>query len=249
MSIWAVLLVGAAQADEILIPFGAEVAYTLPVNGDAGVPVDVVPKVIFSVNCGDDVFPQSIELRDGDATVAETTYEACSEPAVSWRQLVELRPASELTPNTAYQIVVAGTTEFTSEFRTGTGYAAAAQGEPSVVLTSAVVNRRTRWISLAGDLTRAPDPDELSVVEVRTAGGAFVADIDSFTAYVPLDGSPPSELCVTPVQIDGAGREVAGDEGCMAVQDAGGCSSIGTAGGSLATLAAGLIARRRARRR
>lgn len=186
----------------------AYVSATVPAAGATDVPVDVAPALIWADDCS---MGGSFQLRlelDGEL-VAEHRVDAAS----GSRSGVGRMPLEqELLPNSEYRLVIQDSWQETELlFTTGEGLV---QGAAPPVVDSFSVEawENGDGFSLSGSLsaTQGADPDELSLLILRSLEGEVLAASDQTSSWLwfnEFSQDVPEELCVELVQQDGAGTE------------------------------------------
>jgi MYXO-CTERM domain-containing protein len=250
----ASLFVTAAHAEPAYC--GAiDIADTVPPPGAEGVPLDARPAIVFADGCRDARWGVRLTLAE-DGTEVPTVITGLDDLATTL--LVEVFPAEDLLPETAYALELTpddGAGELVSVgFITGATLVEGLTGEPTLSVQYAQYGGKANVIEMSWSAKAAADPDMLSVLQLRD--DALDRGIQSFA--VPATGATertllwrdstrPDEVCPQVRQIDGAGVATEWSEPvCTAVSGCGCASTSGTGAGIVGIVVAlGLLVRRR----
>lgn len=248
---FSLTLAAPAHAEMILCLLQASAG--APAAGATDVPIDAVPAVLVDSSCSGLESELAVVLSTDDgAVVHEEAWTASSEAP-----LHRLQGLDALLPEAGYLLAVDsddGTIHYEAAFTTGVESATALEGAPSLGFVDAPVWSRGET-SLQVEVSSVADPDGLGFVGVAFADSPeeaatawLVGEGGSTEAHAQrLDEAAPDEVCVVPVQWDAAGRRVAGEKVCQAVE-ASLCSTAGGASASAVAAALGLVALGRRRR-
>jgi len=248
---FSLLLAAPAHAEMVLCMLQASAA--APDAGAVDVPIDAVPAVLVDSYCSGLQSEVAVVLSTDDgAVVHEEGWTATSEAP-----LHRLQGLPALSPEAGYLLAVDsadGTIHYEAAFTSGVESAAALEGAPFLSFVGAPVWARGET-SLQVEVTPVADPDGLGFVGVaftespeEAAAAWLVGEGGPTEAHASrLDEAAPDEVCVVPVQWDAAGRRVAGEEVCQAVE-ASLCSTAGGASASAVAAALALVALGRRRR-
>ncbi|MDP2306155.1 MAG: Ig-like domain-containing protein [Pseudomonadota bacterium] len=258
MLLLASLLVPTAIA-EPLPPACSMIALsdTVPAPGAVDVPLDARPAVVFSDGCfGGDGWLVALTLAEDASEVAIVT---AGLDDLATTLLVEVFPAEDLIPDTAYVLELTpddGAGELVSVgFTTGTELVVGLTGEPVLSVQYAQYAAKDGEIEVSWSVKAATDPDVLSVLQLRDAEGdrgiqSFVVPASGATERTLIWRDPvrPTEVCPQVRQIDGAGVATEWSEPvCTQVAGCGGCAAGEGAGVGIFGVVAGLgmLVRRR----
>ncbi len=249
---WFSLLFAApAHADLVLCLLQASAG--APAAGATDVPIDAVPAVLVDSYCSGLESELAVVLSTDDgAVVHEEAWTASSEAP-----LHRLQGLDALAPEAGYLLAVDsadGTIHYEAAFTTGVESATPLDGAPSLSFVDAPVWARGET-SLQVEVSPVADPDGLGFVGVafeespeEAAAVWLVGEGGLFEAHAQrLEEAAPNEVCVVPVQWDAAGRRLAGETVCQAVE-ASLCSTASGASASAVAAALGLVALGRRRR-
>jgi len=248
------LFIATAHAYTIVCGAGLTVTDTVPGPSAADVPVDTRPAVTFGPACG---LTAGWTVSLADAAAVELLSESSDFDTVAETGLLELFPADDFELLSEYILTItpASAEAVSVRFTTGETTVVGLTGAPAVTAAPATYNKESRDLAVGLTIVPANDPDQLSILQVRDAGGALATQSFVLPAAGQAertvkwqDVDDPGELCIEVRQLDGAGVAtawVAAAE-CVPVKGCG-CAS-GGAGAGLASVAfASLFAMRRRR--
>lgn len=213
----------------------------LPDDGQAEVPVDMVPSAIFTGNWScQEANDWEIELLRGE-DMEVIARERFSGSEIAGQRWASLPHEGLLDPETAYTLRIteddAGAIEplvIESGFTTGSGLIAGLEGVPA--FTDVQSDYSDSAFTLEWTATPASDPDALSIIQTvsdnfRLGSEEYLTPCSSIIvgtepmlsgACMSFTGFAPGETCVSIRQIDGLAQATAwSDETCVEV--IGGC--------------------------
>jgi hypothetical protein len=253
---WMLVPVSHAESiiagDAACAPIG--VTQSVPRAGQADVPVDVHPTLVFEGDCGG-ATNWTIDIVDATGAVVATRPWAWSgvAPAIATFDLGEDLPAAaDLTLRVTPAASEGWSGTYEIPFSTGTGRVIPASGLPSADITAAQIFESSDTAEVAFTVIPAVDPQNLSILQVSGDGVSTLLAAGATTGALGWPAvDTAADLCVTVTQIDGTGASLVGEPVCAPPDliPEGGCSSIpGGASVVLVAGAAGWLAATRRRR-
>lgn len=256
------LTLSTANADVAMAPemcAAASPAQTAPMNGATGVPLDVVPAVVFMDNgCGAGGWQLTLSRTDNGDVIAQ----AGDTPDDF---LAELDPGADLEPETAYTLTITGSTESVVSFTTGFGTAEPHGFVPEVVEIGSTWDNQIQQVVLTASVQNGESAGQDLIVQWHTEGATGKSAMTStffeaagterehtiIAAFGAIN--QPDEWCLTPSIREVNGTWNDGESACGAVEDVsqGGLacnSSAGDVAGSAAVLAGAVLLAWRGRR-
>ena len=239
------LALSTAHADVAMAPemcAAASPAQTSPMNGATGVPLDVVPAVVFNDNgCGAGEWQLTLTRSDDGGVVAQA-----GETPDDF--LAELDPGADLEPETAYTLTITGSTESVVTFTTGYGAAEPHGIVPEVVDIGGTWEDVNQQVVLTATVQMGESAGQDLIVQWHTKGANWGSALTS--TFFEAAGTErqrtiiakfgavnqPDEWCLTPSIREVNGTWNDGEPACGAVEDVSasgvlGCNTAASAGG------------------